>query len=193
MNHFKDYAHELINMWKSGQTQQVILQLESLAPLENSLVSMFISQESPETYQSFTIGISSIIHARKLLNHDMISSLPKAEITLKSIPTASIKKTVPLMNLSSNDTESAHVTKNSVAPLHCTKCAFHSVIEDPDLEDSFNRDDCAIVCTKAKNLEQNKRSNWVAERQEFAIISGSLRPYEIEKCDARPTWCPLLK
>lgn len=78
------------------------------------------------------------------------------------------------------------------APEHCMDCPAHRVVEDPDLDDSFNHDDMAIVCTCAANPNRNPIGNWVANRGEHRIISGSVRPYNLKKEDERPDWCPRL-
>lgn len=75
---------------------------------------------------------------------------------------------------------------------NCLDCEFCKVIPDPDPFDSFCSDDEASVCTKLKNDKQDITSKWVADRQEFKIISPSCRPYNTRKESSIPDWCPLL-
>lgn len=74
---------------------------------------------------------------------------------------------------------------------NCLDCKYHKVIADPDPNDWFNDDDEAIVCTKVKNDRQDTASKWVADRQEFKVVSGSCRPYNLRKEGDIPKWCPL--
>jgi hypothetical protein len=76
-------------------------------------------------------------------------------------------------------------------PALCKDCSFHRVIPDPDLNDNFNYDDEAMVCLKMKNTNQDTHDTWVANRQEYAIITSACRPYETLKEGKRPGWCPL--
>ncbi len=79
-------------------------------------------------------------------------------------------------------------------PLSCLKCPNHKVISDPDPNDWFCDDDVAVVCTVSPNKERNCVSKWRTDRQEFAIIGASIRPYNIKKEITNiPTWCPLRK
>lgn len=74
---------------------------------------------------------------------------------------------------------------------HCVDCEFHKVIPDPDLTDSFNYDDVAVVCTKSKNEKQNTNDErHVANRQEFKMITVLCRPYQTRKETEVPDWCP---
>tara|TARA_B100000073_G_scaffold254844_1_gene214843 strand:- start:1503 stop:1772 length:270 start_codon:yes stop_codon:yes gene_type:complete len=77
--------------------------------------------------------------------------------------------------------------------INCIDCEFHRVINDPDPHDSFCRDDLAVVCTKMKNEKQDNNSIYAADRQEYAIITCSCRPYNIIKESERPESCPLDK
>ena len=74
--------------------------------------------------------------------------------------------------------------------VRCCSCAKHLVIPDPDPDDWFNDDDCAIVCTIVPNDKQICNSKYLADRSEFKQVSSSLRPYEASDV-ARPKWCPL--
>jgi len=77
----------------------------------------------------------------------------------------------------------------------CDQCPNHRVIADPDPSDSFNDDDCAIVCTKAENPTRGKSpqgcSHRRADASEYRVIESMLRPYEVGKV-VPPTWCPLI-
>lgn len=73
----------------------------------------------------------------------------------------------------------------------CTQCKFSKVIPDPDFSDSFNYDDVAVVCLKKNNSNQDINSKYLVDRQKYAIITCSCRPYEIEKESDIPNWCPL--
>ena len=72
---------------------------------------------------------------------------------------------------------------------YCALCPHHKVIPDPDPSDWFNDDDCAIVCTLQKNNKKNPRSKYAADRQDYKVVSGALRPYETQKVEI-PKWCP---
>lgn len=75
-------------------------------------------------------------------------------------------------------------------PEYCIDCAFHRIIKDPDPYDGFNYDDVAMVCTKLKNKDKNTSSKYLSDHSEFAIISCSERPYQINKAKPRED-CPL--
>lgn len=72
---------------------------------------------------------------------------------------------------------------------NCINCKFHSVIPDPDLNDSFNSDDVAIICTKVEK-EVDKNSKYLVDRQKFKAIDVALRPYQVKKVKS-PDWCPI--
>lgn len=71
----------------------------------------------------------------------------------------------------------------------CCQCPNHKVIADPDPNDSFNADDCAIVCTKMKQTP-NKQSKHLADHSEFRIVECGIRPYHTNNVEI-PHWCPL--
>ena len=92
---------------------------------------------------------------------------------------------------------------------HCHACPFHTIVADPDPEDWFNDDDCAIICNKADEELTKKvhdefeeyykamlgrppafRAWFVAEQMNKPLVASALRPYEVEKTEA-PEWCPL--
>lgn len=92
----------------------------------------------------------------------------------------------------------------------CSECPHSKVISTPDPTDSFNSDDCALVCTKVPNPYHNEwpgdyldpqntydpdEDEWNNEYRaqfEFRPIDVMCRPYEIRKCEI-PNWCPLEK
>ena len=74
----------------------------------------------------------------------------------------------------------------------CLDCPFHKIISDPDPNDWFCDDDKAVVCIKSKNNDQNLKSKYATDRQEFKPISVGNRPYQIKKELIKiPTWCPI--
>ena len=73
---------------------------------------------------------------------------------------------------------------------NCTLCPHHLVVADPDLEDSFCRDDKAIVCTKVRGIN-NKRFNNPGF-QDYMPITTACRPYNLKKEASIPEQCPLL-
>jgi len=48
----------------------------------------------------------------------------------------------------------------------CIECPFHKVIDDPDIYDSWNADDEALVCTKIKR-DPDPKSRYMVDRQPF--------------------------
>jgi hypothetical protein len=74
----------------------------------------------------------------------------------------------------------------------CIECPFHKVIPDPDLDDWFNDDDMAVICTKEKN-ELKGKFNSPAYQQEHRIVESSLRPHEVKGIDYIPVWCPFVE
>lgn len=75
----------------------------------------------------------------------------------------------------------------------CLECEKHKVIEDPDLNDSFNYDDRAVVCTLLDNPRYDRNSQYVADRQNYRTVTVACRPYRLEKESEVPEWCPLDK
>lgn len=73
---------------------------------------------------------------------------------------------------------------------HCFQCPHHEIINDTDPYDSFNDNDCAIICKKLKNPNRDTNSVYRADWSEFKIVSCALRPYEVKKIEI-PKWCPL--
>lgn len=74
---------------------------------------------------------------------------------------------------------------------NCLKCPNHEIIDDGDPFDSFNRDDCAVICKLTKNPKKDPKSNYRSDRQDFRCVTSSCRPYQVEKESTIPTWCPL--
>lgn len=79
--------------------------------------------------------------------------------------------------------------KNKYA--NCLDCPFSSVIRDPDPHDWFCDDDAAVVCTKTPNPEMNPGSKYLSDQSEHRSVSRSVRPYNLRKESATPSWCPL--
>lgn len=75
-----------------------------------------------------------------------------------------------------------HIDK-TITIKHCVECPYHKVVSDPDPDDWFNDDDCAILCTQ---LEKSKDS-----RFPYKAIDVALRPYQVDKVKV-PSYCPLL-
>lgn len=73
----------------------------------------------------------------------------------------------------------------------CIDCSFHKVIPDPDPTDWFCADDAAIVCLKEQQ-DIDLKSKWASDRQDRKVVSGSLRPYQVNKVSP-PIWCPISK
>jgi hypothetical protein len=74
---------------------------------------------------------------------------------------------------------------------NCTECKYHKVIPDPDLTDSFNRDDVAVVCIKMQNDDYDPKHKYIANRQKSKLITVACRPYHVKKESSIPDWCPL--
>lgn len=73
----------------------------------------------------------------------------------------------------------------------CIECKNHKIINDPDLNDSFNHDDVAVICTLLSNPRHNPDSRFVADRQNHRCITVACRPYKIKEESSVPKWCPL--
>ncbi len=73
----------------------------------------------------------------------------------------------------------------------CLDCKSHAVIADPDPNDSFCDDDCAVVCMATKNDRMDKMSEHLAEHSPFKSITVGCRPYNLRKESVIPSWCPL--
>lgn len=78
------------------------------------------------------------------------------------------------------------------APANCMDCPESSVIPDPDTEDWFCDDDCAVVCRKTPNDEQKLTSKHAAERSEYRAVTVACRPYNRRREADRPEWCPMV-
>lgn len=74
--------------------------------------------------------------------------------------------------------------------MKCIDCKFHKIIPDPDPNDWLCRDDVAIVCTQMANDDIDMKSEYASDRQEYKVVSCSLRPYQVIDI-IRPTWCTL--
>lgn len=75
-------------------------------------------------------------------------------------------------------------------PVLCVNCPHHAIIDDQDPYDWFCDNDAAIICTLAKNPEQDPQSEYSAFRQQYRIIACD--PYRVNKIKV-PRWCPLKK
>jgi hypothetical protein len=76
--------------------------------------------------------------------------------------------------------------KLTVLPVSCMKCPHHKVVRDPDPDDWFCDDDCAVLCT----LEAPPKKS----RFEHQAVTTACRPYNTEKeTTPVPNWCQLRK
>jgi hypothetical protein len=73
--------------------------------------------------------------------------------------------------------------------MKCVDCEYHMVVDDPDPNDWFNRDDVAIIC---KAVEIEKDPNDFVDRWGYKSVCGALRPYQPNTIES-PKWCPLTK
>ena len=73
--------------------------------------------------------------------------------------------------------------------MKCIDCPFHKIIPDPDMYDSFNYDDEAIICIKMP-VDIDAKSKYPVNRCGFKPIDVALRPYQTKNVDA-PDWCPI--
>lgn len=71
----------------------------------------------------------------------------------------------------------------------CMDCADHEVVADPDPDDWFCDDDCAVIC-KAAREEPTKGSKYAADSSSFRRVTVSCRPYNLRKETQVPDWCP---
>ena len=69
-------------------------------------------------------------------------------------------------------------------------CKNHEVMRDPDPDDWFCDDDCAVVCKLTKNKRRKIGSRYLSERSEFKIVTCACRPYNLKKETEIPNWCP---
>jgi hypothetical protein len=79
-------------------------------------------------------------------------------------------------------------------PHNCMDCRHKEVIPDPDPNDWFNDDDCAVMCLltpKTKEYPQNTKSKFRADHHPNRAITVACRPYNRRKECETPTWCPL--
>ena len=74
--------------------------------------------------------------------------------------------------------------------VYCIDCRHHKIIPDPDPKDRFNDDDVAVVCKEMLNGKRDFASPYLSERNEFASISVSVRPYNLREESIVPKWCP---
>lgn len=138
-----------------------------------------------QQYDLLTKEIEQMGALQALLLGNQISQLPEAELFYQWF-----EKQILIGQVNSLFIDETAV-KIDTRPKLCVNCAFHRIIPDPDLSDSFNYNDMAMVCTKIKNPKQNEKDTHVANRQQFRIITCTDRPYEVERNGTRPTWCPL--
>lgn len=182
MKKLETISQELLSLWNNGKTAPVLEALEDMSPLETAIVVYYISKNEQVKVGelSFVESISAVVTARNLFT---------TKPSPASLPTNDSRKhIIENMGFTKPAQEVTYITRSY--PDNCRDCAFHAVVPDPDLEDSFNRDDCAVVCKKTPNSQRDRSSTWVAQRQEFQVISGSNRPYEIDSVTP-PDWCPL--
>ena len=78
------------------------------------------------------------------------------------------------------------------APANCMDCPESSVIPDPDPDDSFCYDDCAVVCRRTQNDDRKPTSRHAADRSEYRAVTVACRPYNRRKEADRPEWCPMV-
>lgn len=81
-------------------------------------------------------------------------------------------------------------TEQKLEKKSCLDCIHHRIINDPDPNDWFCHDDVAIICSLTKNPNQDLKSRYVADRQEFRPVSVSIRPHKVQKESEVPSWCP---
>lgn len=88
-------------------------------------------------------------------------------------------------------------TKKLVAVLeieNCMDCPHHEVIADPDPDDSFCMDDCAVICKQAIDTEKvDFSSRHAADHSIYRKTAVACRPYNLRNESDVPEWCPLLK
>jgi len=84
------------------------------------------------------------------------------------------------------------MSEKKITLTKCIECPHHSVIGDPDPNDSFCYDDEAIVCTKTEKDESeiNFNSSYAVDWQKFRAADSGCRPYQIKNVKI-PDWCPL--
>ena len=75
----------------------------------------------------------------------------------------------------------------------CLRCPNHEVIPDPDPDDWFNDDDCALVCNLVPNPTQDPKSSRHSGRQRQRCVTSCCRPtrHMLAVESAIPPWCPL--
>lgn len=78
------------------------------------------------------------------------------------------------------------------APANCMDCPESSVIPDPDPDDWFCDDDCAVVCRKTPNEKRNTTSRHAAEQSQYRAVTVACRPYNRRREADRPEWCPMV-
>jgi hypothetical protein len=71
----------------------------------------------------------------------------------------------------------------------CTNCKEHKTIPDPDPHDWFRSGDMAVVCSIAKNPKQDKKSEYVSDRQDRRIVQSLIGPWDWDDIMV-PEWCP---
>lgn len=75
---------------------------------------------------------------------------------------------------------------------NCMDCPNHKVEHDPDPTDSFCDDDQAVLCTLAKNI--NNQHRWADNHVwDHRPITWSCRPHHKRVECITPSWCPLIK
>jgi len=73
---------------------------------------------------------------------------------------------------------------------NCIDCPNHILLHDPDPFDWFCDDDCAVACTLKENDKKDEESKYLADRQNYKLITSSCRPYNKRKECSTPDWCP---
>ena len=74
---------------------------------------------------------------------------------------------------------------------NCMDCPNSHVIPDPDPDDWFCDDDCAVICTKTINPNKKLGTRYIADRSDFRTITVACRPYRKRSECKIPDWCPL--
>jgi hypothetical protein len=73
----------------------------------------------------------------------------------------------------------------------CMDCVSHDIIKDPDPNDWFCDDDCAVVCTLMPNDDIDENSEYLSDRSPLKCITKSCRPHRTRvETTPIPKWCP---
>lgn len=74
----------------------------------------------------------------------------------------------------------------------CIDCPNHEVVHDPDPYDSFNMDDCAVICKITPSITKDSQY-WWQRKWVGRHVTWACRPYNARKESSVPSWCPLRK